>query len=563
MPRCPGVQRRKGSANYRLRVKVPTDLLAHYHPKKELTRSLGTSDYRAACDKARVERVKLDQEFAEVRDRLAAQAQPRTSLTDTEVERLCALAYHSMVQADEEIRVSGMARDDFWFRQLAANPAEVDRLYRPALARGDVSVVAPILEDWLQGHGIELDPASERYQQLAYAFLKAVIRASEVQAKRNRGEVVDTPSTPPPLPSPAVVRTSAGGELPLSGLFEKWKDENGQRVAGRTLDSFEATVRRFLDLHGDLPLPMITKAHVREFKDTLLKCPAASHLPAKHRKKSLPELVALAEKDRSLTRLTARTVNDKWLGFLCAILSWGTKNGYLENNPASNVKAAVSKVKDRARLPYSIDDLNMIFRFPVFTVGDRPRAGGGEAAKWLPLLALFTGARLKELGTLLVDDVRQDRDVWYLDLMNTATKTQESKRRVPIHPELVRLGFLDYVEARRKAGDGPLFPDRNPTQPLDTESWSKWWGRYARTNGIEDRRKVFHSFRHTAKDGLRDSGVAFDLRSVLQGHTVPGVGEGYGLGVALLVLAEAMAKLQYPGLDLEHLVPGSRPMGVV
>lgn len=552
MPRCQGVQRRKESTNYRLRVKVPTDLLTHYHPRKEITKSLGTSDYRTACDRARVERVKLDQEFAEVRRKLAARAHPRTSLTPTEVDRLCALVHHSMIRADEDMRASGMAVDDLWFQRMAAHHEEVEQVYRPALARGDVSVVASALEDWLQGHGIELDPSSQEYRTLAYAFLKSVIRAAEVQAKRHRGEVVDTPPAPAPLPGPAPVQTTAEGELTLSGLFEKWKDENAQRVAPKSLQEFTATVRRFTELHGDLPLSRITKALVRDFKDALLKCPAASHLPIKHRGKSIQELITLAEKDRTLSRLSTRTVNDKWLGFLCAVLSWGTANGYLENNPASNVKATVSKVQDKARVPYSIEDVNFILRFPIFTKGERPRAGGGEAAKWLPLLALFTGARLGELGKLQVEDVRHERDVWYLDLMNTGTKTQGSKRQVPIHPELIRLGFLEYVEARRKAGGDTLFPGR-AGKSLDTEAWSKWWGRYARSHGIEDRRKVFHSFRHTVKDGLRDSGVPFDLRSALQGHAVPGVGEGYGQGFALQVLAEAMARLQYPGLDLEHL----------
>jgi hypothetical protein len=48
---------------------------------------------------------------------------------------------------------------------------------------------------------------------------------------------------------------------------------------------------------------------------------------------------------------------------------------------------------------------------------------------------------------------------------------------------------------------------------------------------------------------------SLDIRSILQGHTVPRVGEGYGQGFALHVLAEAMDKLHYPGLDMEHLVP--------
>lgn len=550
MPRCQGVQRRKESANYRLRVKVPTDLLAYYHPRKEITLSLGTSDYRKACDKARVERVKLDQEFAEVRRKLASQPQARTSLSPAEVERLAALWLHRTLAADDDQRLKGLDPD-----RAAEVLAFTGEDLQEALAAGDFRPVRQWVDDLLEEHGLTLPRDGEAYKRLCLAILKAEVRGHKLMGARLRGKVVDTPPAPAPLPGPAPAQTSSDGELTLSGLFEKWEVENGQRVVPASLAEFKATIRRFRELHGDLPLSRITKAHVRDFKDALLKCPAASRLPAKHRGKSIQGLIALAEKDPGLSKLAARTVNDKWLGFLCAVLTWGTKNGYLENNPASNVKASVPKVRDKARVPYSVEDLNLIFRFPIYTEKERPRAGGGEAAKWLPLLALFTGARLGELGKLQVEDLRHDRGVWYLDLTNTGTKTQGSKRQVPVHPELVRLGFLAYAEARRKAGGGPLFPDR-AGHSLDTEAWSKWWGRYARANGIEDRRKVFHSFRHTVKDGLRDSGVPFDLRSALQGHKVPGVGEDYGQGFALQVLAEAMAKLQYPGLDLSHLLPG-------
>ncbi len=47
--KCPGLTRRDNSANYRLRIKVPVDLLTHYQPKKELTATLGTSNREEAC----------------------------------------------------------------------------------------------------------------------------------------------------------------------------------------------------------------------------------------------------------------------------------------------------------------------------------------------------------------------------------------------------------------------------------------------------------------------------------------------------------------------------------
>lgn len=549
--KCPGLTRRDNSANFRLRVKIPVDLLAYYHPKKELTFSLGTSIREEACARGTVKRGQVLQEFQAIRSKRDAEV--RTSLSEAEMDHFALLLQHSMLKANDEIRING--QEDWLFERQGEDQAQRLKTYRRALARGDMNVVAPVVEDWLWDHGFQLDRDSQDFKTLAHRFLKAVVTATDKQVQRHQGEVVDTPPDPGPLEVHGKPASTMRGEMTLSGLFDKWQDEKQRTLPTSTIIDYASHVRRFQELHGDLPLSGIAKAHVREFKDAMLKCPAINRLSKQYRDKKLPALIKLAEKDANLPRLSERTINEKCLAALAAVLNWGVKNGYLEHNPATGIKVDVGKVKEKKRLPYSVDDLNLIFRFPLFTEGARPRGGAGEAAKWLPILALFTGARLQELGRLQVEDVRTDRGITYLDLTSAGTKTTSSKRRVPVHNELVRLGFLDYVEERSIAKGGPLFPALKSERSSPTEGWTSWWGRYCRSNGITDPRKVFHSFRHTVKDGLRDSGVPFDIRSILQGHTVPGVGEGYGQGFSLHVLAEAMDKLHYPGLDLEHLTP--------
>lgn len=548
--KCPGLTRRDNSANFRLRVKVPVDLLTHYHPKKELTSSLGTSNREEACVQGLALRAKIFQGFQDIRSKRDAEV--RTSLTEVEMDRLALLLQHSMLEADDQIRVNG--QEDWLYERRGEEQALRLETYKRALGRGDMSVVAGVVEDWLWGHGIQLDRASQDFKTLAHRFLKALVTATDKQAQRHQGEVVDTPPDPGPLSPQASLKAAPGGELTLSGLFDKWKEEK-KTLPATTCNDFWGYIRRFIELHGDLPLSMLTKVMVREYKDAMLKLPSIVHLEHKHRSLTVPELLVLAEKKPDLARLSPRTVNDKALGALGAVLAWGASNGYLEHNPAAGIKVSTGKTSQKSRLPYSIEDLNLIFRFPVYTAGERPKGGAGESAKWLPLLALFTGARLQELGRLQVADVRQDWDVWYLDLTDAGTKTESAKRLVPVHPELVRLGFLAYVEDRRRKKDAPLFPALKSNQASPTEGWSKWWGRYARKHGITDPRKVFYSFRHTAKDGFRNSRVSKEYRDALQGHALLGEGETYGTGTGLQIMAEEMAKLGYHGLDLEHLVP--------
>src|SRR5262249_13447494 len=136
-----------------------------------------------------------------------------------------------------------------------------------------------------------------------------------------------------------------------------------------------------------------------------------------------------------------------------------------------------------------------------------------------------------------------------------------SRRVVPVHPELVKLGFLDVVEESRKHGGeaAPLFPLLKPgPRGGYAEAWSKWFGRYIRGIGITNKDRVFHSFRHGFKDALRAAGEGEDINDALTGHSGGGVGRSYGAKemmrrFGLPRLADAVAKVQYPGLDLSHL----------
>jgi integrase len=191
-------------------------------------------------------------------------------------------------------------------------------------------------------------------------------------------------------------------------------------------------------------------------------------------------------------------------------------------------------VPEESRLPYDIADLQKIFSSPVYTEGVRPVGGAGEAAFWLPLLGLWTGCRLEELGQALVADVQAADGVHYLNISDLgegkSVKTAGSRRPVPIHPDLIRLGFLRYIQDRRKQGDARVFPLlKKNSHGRWTQNWSKWWRTYARgTVGIADPRKVFHSFRHTFIRACREFGIEEEQRIAITGRAGGTVGRAYG-----------------------------------
>ena len=204
---------------------------------------------------------------------------------------------------------------------------------------------------------------------------------------------------------------------------------------------------------------------------------------------------------------------------------------------------------------------------------EQPEASQGATGVWLPLLALFTGARRAELAGLRADNVRTDEETGTALISIVAerragkrVKTRSSERVVPVHRELIKLGFLEYVAGRRIDGEQAwLFANVAPDQPNAIAVWGKWFSRYLRsTVGISDPNKVFHSFRHKFSDGATRAGVSRELRQALMGHSDGSVSAGYGSEAMLerfgaKALADAVSKISYPGLDLSRVKPRSTP----
>lgn len=220
-------------------------------------------------------------------------------------------------------------------------------------------------------------------------------------------------------------------------------------------------------------------------------------------------------------------------------------------------------------------ELQLLFNAPIFTEHRFPLGSRGAARFWLPVLALFTGARQTELGSLHAANVQVDAETKVALLYfvterarGKRVKTDASERVVPVHPEVIRLGFLRYVEARREAAgpDAWLFPSVAPERArAGVPAWSQWFGRYLRASGVTDKAKVFHSFRHTVKDALRRGRADREAREALIGHAqASSVSWGYGANAMLsrfgaAALSDAINRISYPGLDLSRVRTSAPP----
>lgn len=140
-------------------------------------------------------------------------------------------------------------------------------------------------------------------------------------------------------------------------------------------------------------------------------------------------------------------------------------------------------------------------------------------------------------------------------------KNLASVRKVPIHSQLIELGFVDFALSMKNTQQQQLFPSLFETKIIKgkcTHNYSKWFGRYLDSIGIMEKEKTFHSFRHTFKRTLRNACVDKSLIDALQGHTEGDISSLYGrdefgIGFSLVLLQEAIERVKFNYLSLSHL----------
>lgn len=398
--------------------------------------------------------------------------------------------------------------------------------------------------------GVELPHGHPDRRFLALEVIRASMRGHQAVLDRLEGAAVPTPPPAPPL----IVADAEPG-LRLVEAYETWNTE--QKPSVRTAEGYRLYVDRFIEINGDIPVSAISKKHVRAYRDALTGCPKS--IPKEKAGRPFWELHGWAASEGQPV-LSRGTINDKAIGAISAILSVALRNGEIETNPCTGMKFALKEGEVSIRQSYDDGDLKRLLASPVFADGQRYEAGGGEAQRWLPLISLFSGARLEEIGQLRLLDIKCENGIVYFDMreiddkpgQSTSRKTRSSRRRIPVHRTLISAGLLSYAEEQKKRGVLRLFPELREYHGKTTHYFSKWWGRYARDFVTKDKDKTFHSFRHRAVDELRNRAF-YPVAQAVLGHHLGDTTSGYGAGFDLASLDEAVQSIAYPDLDLSKV----------
>jgi integrase len=393
------------------------------------------------------------------------------------------------------------------------------------------------------------------------------MRATEAIAERDKGQIVPTPQMSPQKPS----RRGLGGQHPLLSVAVEDFLEEGRRGGWteKTRRDYAAWLRDFIEAVGDKPINQYGKPDGRAFKEILAK------LPSNRKKKRPLRGLSIGEAAEAGQRLDLAPMSlenaNKAMRRVSAFFTWADANHFDTPGPAPLAGMAF-KLQERLqdkRLPFDPAQLKAIFTAPLYTgyrsASDWKTKGEIRDAAWsrfwVPLIGLLSGARVGEIFSLTTSDIVYEDGVALFNICASESsgkrvKSRAGIRRIPVHEELRRLGFLDLVENRKAQGATTLFHDcEGKTATAAADNFSKWFRRFLVESGVKTERHTFHSFRHNMEDAYRQAQVERGVLNALQGHQESGMFGLYGDGkYDALTLKGAIDEARFPGAELSRLI---------
>jgi integrase len=287
----------------------------------------------------------------------------------------------------------------------------------------------------------------------------------------------------------------------ISEVFEQYNTEMTRADMWREKSKIDsaAAVMNFIELIKDRCITDVGPSVCREYKSKLVRYPLHHKKLSRYNGKSAIDLINSTD---TYPTLSTTSVNNQ-LRKVSSFFNWCTRQGLITSNPIYGMKIRTNTNSKAAREPFNSTDLEALFSSKIYSDHEFLH----DYQFWLPLLALYSGARLEELCQLNMADISIDSDIPFLRIDDRFEgqniKNNNSRRNIPIHPEILSLGFRKFINERIQQGNTRLFEYLKPQRQKLGHEPSKWFGRYKVKMGVLSTKKVFHSFRHTMVDRLR------------------------------------------------------------
>jgi integrase len=551
MAKLPGLYERGGV--YQLRVVIPLALRDAYQGRTKLIESLKTTDRRTAAIEGAKRRAALLQEFEDRRRQL--NPQPAAKLSP-DLGRILSERVHAAIMArSDDLRANGGAvlaelaallprategltigRPRRAAPQIAASPLDglsddqlavltgLDALKDAEaavnLAGLRLSAVVPLVDGEARKLGMLIDWHTSEARPVLLEGLKAYRKAWGDVVRRDAGEVLPTmPASIHPAPQPSA--------MTLREVFGKWKDSKPRKAPSTR--ACELALELFEGQFGSLLVQHITRAQGDSFR-AWLQQQGSSSKTARDRFTWIKTLLLYAHRDLEI----------------------------LPRQPWARLDIK-HRTESRRRV-WAPDELKAFFGLPIYTAYVVPFTthAGADAAYWIPLLGLYSGATVSELAQLRSQDIGTNGEVPVFRVTNEGVdmtaKNEYRVREVPVHSELVRLGFLEYAAAIKERGEFSLWPTLKLRKDKPGGYFSEWFGVTRKAAPINFGPKPdFHCLRHTMRSAMTEAGFQDSIQDRITGHTVRGSAGTTVYAHPVAVVRRAVEAVRYPSLKLEKV----------
>ncbi|WP_417525757.1 DUF6538 domain-containing protein [Marinovum sp.] len=371
---------------------------------------------------------------------------------------------------------------------------------------------------------------------------------------------------------------SPHGEDPrLLEIWDRWFEERsrGVTIKGAYVYEDEGKAARFkaesdtivstrklvADTFGHRRMSEIGTSDWIRFNDMVMALPKNHGRPSEHRQMSCFEIVKRAKtkenraeksarariekeglegdakqallRDSKYPRIAPRTFQ-RHQKYLSSPLDYAVDRGWLSVNPFKPYVLGENAIndlrkgrEDTTRRIWHSKDLAALLSTERW---QSAKTEIDDPVYWVPLIALLHGLRSEEILQLTPDNVRYDADIHYFDVergTGQSLKSNNARRMVPIHSQLIELGFLQLVDRQRRLGKIRIFDkvSRSKSKKLSyTANFTKKFSYYRTSRKVYDKRRDLHAMRSTFNSSLVAGSVPDTARRYLMGHKNGDVG---------------------------------------
>lgn len=364
--------------------------------------------------------------------------------------------------------------------------------------------MAPFVAEHLARHALNVSDDSKT--RLAHELYKVGGEIAALMKRRAEGyyDVDEGVDRFPPLHLNDTGKSQTAAKT-ITQLFEGWKRE--AQTAGKaekTFDEYGAAIKRLVAfLKHDDGLRVSPKDIV-----------------------AYKEMRLATINPRTGKPLSDKTVRDGDLAAFKSVFKWAVGNHHVPSNPAMGI--TVMRRNPEQTRPKGYTDAEAI----AILTAARAYKGTGEeldktaaAKRWVPWLCALTGARVGEMVQLRREDVRRCGSHWAVTITPEAGPVKNKKRRdVPLHPQLVELGFVAFVEASK---GGYLFLTAKNRDEVRGRlgGMKNRLAEFARSIVSDERIRPNHAWRHRFVTLSREHALSQELRRMILAQGGKGVDE--------------------------------------